>query len=150
MDTHIGCIYGDAITTERCITICKKLKDKGFASTNIVFGIGSYTYQYNTRDTFGFALKSTYAVVNGEEKKLFKDPITDNGIKKSQKGLVLVRNISNDDDISQLSYMDDMNKADYDLAKSKFGDLLEPLFIDGKLLREDSLCEIRNRLLDNE
>lgn len=53
LDPHIGAIYGDSITMERAIQICERLKAKGFASTNVVLGIGSFTYQYNTRDTFG-------------------------------------------------------------------------------------------------
>lgn len=86
----IGVIYGDSITLERCKAICHNLADQGFASTNMVFGIGSYTYQYVTRDTFGFAMKATYGVVNGEAREIFKDPITDGGIKKSAKGLLCV------------------------------------------------------------
>jgi nicotinamide phosphoribosyltransferase len=56
----------------------------------MVLGIGSYTYQMNTRDTFGFALKSTAGIVNGELREIFKDPITDDGTKKSAKGLIAV------------------------------------------------------------
>ena len=56
----------------------------------MVYGIVSYSYQYNTRDTFGFALKSTYALIDGNETLLFKDPKTDSGFKKSQKGMVVV------------------------------------------------------------
>jgi nicotinic acid phosphoribosyltransferase len=63
---------------------------KGFASTNVVLGIGSFTYQYNTRDTFGFAMKATYVEVNGEGREIFKDPITDDGTKKSATGLLHV------------------------------------------------------------
>ncbi len=59
LDSHIGAIYGDSITRERAIDICERLKAKGFASTNIVLGIGSYTYQYNTRDTFGLNEKAS-------------------------------------------------------------------------------------------
>lgn len=54
LDSHIGVIYGDSITLERANEICRRLEEKGFASTNVVLGIGSFTYQYNTRDTFGF------------------------------------------------------------------------------------------------
>jgi nicotinamide phosphoribosyltransferase len=53
LDSHIGAIYGDSITTDRANEICRRLEAKGFASTNVVLGIGSFTYQYNTRDTFG-------------------------------------------------------------------------------------------------
>jgi len=63
LDSHIGAIYGDSITIDRAEEICKRLEAKGFASTNIVLGVGSFTYQYNTRDTFGFAMKATYVEV---------------------------------------------------------------------------------------
>ena len=95
LDPHIGAIYGDSITTERAENICQRLHDKGFASTNVVLGIGSFTYQFNTRDTFGFAMKATSVVVNGERREIFKDPITDDGVKKSAKGLVKVEKIDN-------------------------------------------------------
>jgi len=87
---RVGLIYGDSITPDRAAQILKGLANKGFASGNIVFGIGSYTYQYNTRDTFGFAMKATWAQVNGKARELSKDPKTDNGTKRSAKGLLRV------------------------------------------------------------
>jgi nicotinamide phosphoribosyltransferase len=136
LDTHIGLIYGDAITLRRCKEICERLQQKGFASINCVYGIGSYTYQYNTRDTFGFALKSTLCVINGDEKQIFKDPKTDDGIKKSQKGRVCVfRN--NDEYI----FIDG-----YGLTSSVQTDQLTEVFRDGKLLVEQTFAEIRERL----
>lgn len=95
LDPHIGAIYGDSITTDRAAQICKRLHAKGFATTNVVLGIGSFTYQFNTRDTFGFAMKATSVVVNGERREIFKDPITDDGVKKSAKGLIRVNAINN-------------------------------------------------------
>jgi nicotinamide phosphoribosyltransferase len=86
LDPHIGAIYGDSITRERAVQICERLKEKGFASTNLVLGIGSNTYQFNTRDTFGFAMKTTYSEVNGQGREIYKDPVTDDGTKKSAKG----------------------------------------------------------------
>lgn len=146
LDSHIGAIYGDAITTERCIQICERLKAKGFASTNMVYGIGSFTYQYNTRDTFGFALKTTYAVVDGVERKLFKNPITDKeAIKKSQKGLVVVIKSQEEG----IHYIDDLNLNEYDdIVANLIGDriLLQEVFLDGKLLVDDNLSSIRTRL----
>jgi nicotinamide phosphoribosyltransferase len=99
LDPHIGAIYGDSITIDRADEICRRLEAKGFASTNVVLGIGSFTYQYNTRDTFGFAMKATYVEVNKpkfdgdfnpEGREIFKDPITDDGTKKSATGLLRV------------------------------------------------------------
>lgn len=45
LNERVGLIYGDSITLERANEICKRLEAKGFASTNIVFGIGSASYQ---------------------------------------------------------------------------------------------------------
>jgi nicotinamide phosphoribosyltransferase len=139
LDSHIGAIYGDSITIQRADEICKQLESKGFASTNIVFGIGSYTYQYNTRDTFGFAMKATYAVVNGEERLIYKDPKTDDGTKKSQRGLVVVYQNSDD----SISYTDNLTRTQLNSVRNN---LLQPLFEDGELLRNDTLANIRTRI----
>ena len=88
LDPHIGAIYGDSITRERCHLICQGLKEKGFASTNVVYGVGSYTYQYVTRDTLGIAMKATHGVIDGKPVDIYKDPKTDSGFKKSAKGSV--------------------------------------------------------------
>lgn len=90
LDSHIGAIYGDSITLDRCNSICERLKQKGFSSTNVVFGIGSFTYQHVTRDTLGWAMKATYAEINGVGRAITKDPITDDGTKKSHSGLLKV------------------------------------------------------------
>lgn len=90
LDPHVGLIYGDSITVKLADRILAEMERMGFASSNIVFGVGSYTYQYVTRDTFGFAMKATSAVINGERKAIFKDPVTAKGSKTSAKGLLSV------------------------------------------------------------
>jgi nicotinamide phosphoribosyltransferase len=85
LDSHIG----DSITRQRATEICQRLMDKGFAS-QVVFGIGSFTYQYNTRDTFGIAMKATYIEIGDEAREIFKKPITDDGTKISATGLLCV------------------------------------------------------------
>ncbi len=90
LDPHIGAIYGDSITFDMASRILSNLRQQGFASTNIVFGIGSYTYQYNTRDTLGWAMKATYCEINGEGRAITKDPVTDDGTKKSASGILKV------------------------------------------------------------
>lgn len=88
---RVGLIYGDSITVERADEILRRLYVKGFASSCVVFGIGSYTYQHNTRDTFGFAVKATAVQVEDELIELFKAPKTE-GVtnKKSAKGFLKV------------------------------------------------------------
>jgi len=136
LDEHVGLIYGDSITLERAQKILQRLKDKGFASTNIVFGVGSYTYQYNTRDTFGFAMKATYGEIDGEGREIFKDPATDDGIKKSAKGLLSVIGESG-------------NYALVDQVTRKHQDdhcQMKTVFLDGKMVNQDSLSVIRERI----
>jgi len=138
LNPAVGAIYGDAITIERCTDICERLKAKGFASTNVVYGIGSYTYQYQTRDSLGFAMKATSVTINGVETPIFKDPVTDDGTKKSAKGRVSVHKRDFD---GSLFFCDNDTHG-----VSKTPDLLKPLFENGKLLRETTLTEIRGRL----
>jgi nicotinamide phosphoribosyltransferase len=135
LDSHIGAIYGDAITIERCNDISENLKQKGFASTNVVYGIGSYTYQYNTRDTFGMAMKATFGIVDGEERNIWKDPVTDDGLKKSAKGRLMVdENYNLHEEVSE----EDERKG-----------LLKTVFLDGAIVNEISLNEIRNNLKES-
>jgi nicotinamide phosphoribosyltransferase len=134
LDSHVGLIYGDSITLERAHLILKGLKAKGFAANNVVFGVGSYTYQHNTRDTFGFAVKSTYGVVGGQGREIFKDPVTDSGIKKSAKGMLYVGKMS-----GEFQLFD--GRTEIDIAD----DCLRLVFRDGNLLIDDTIAAIRER-----
>lgn len=142
LDPHIGAIYGDSITLDRARQILQRLKDKGFASSNIVFGIGSFTYQYVTRDTFSFALKETNVIRNGVEIQVFKDPITDKKHeKKSLKGRVVVRRNKDSGELYVLDHLDKRSAAVYDYVN-----LLQPIFRDGQLLRNWTFEEVRSNL----
>lgn len=94
LNSKVGLLYGDSINLQNLQEIINRLKAKGFASTNVIFGIGSFTYQYNTRDTFGMAVKATFAQFMGKDGvydvELFKDPKTSDGEKKSAKGKLAV------------------------------------------------------------
>ena len=142
LDSHIGCLYGDAITLERAQEICERLEKKGFASSNVVLGSGSYTHNMNTRDTFGFALKTTYGVVNGKELLLYKDPITDDGTKKSQKGRVIVLRDENGD----LTYIDNLYKSEWEKRVNNGEDELRTVFKDGKVMNTQSFDMVRATL----
>jgi nicotinamide phosphoribosyltransferase len=137
LDPHIGAIYGDSITIERADEICKRLEAKGFASTNVVLGIGSFTYQFNTRDTFGFAMKATYCEINGQGQEIFKDPITDDGTKKSATGLLCVTR----DEYSGEYMLTD--RVDWTTAQS--GDL-KTIYRDGSFENTTTLSQIRENL----
>jgi nicotinamide phosphoribosyltransferase len=145
LDPHIGAIYGDSITLERQIEIYERLAAKGFASTNIVLGIGSYTYQMNTRDTLGFAAKGSWFEVQQHiadevfEKvgyNIFKDPVTDDGTKKSLKGMVAVFEDENGD-----HYV----KTECTHEEEETG-LLQVIYENGKFYNQVSLKEIRSKV----
>lgn len=157
LDPHVGAIYGDSITLDRADQICGRLRAKGFASTNIVFGVGSFTYQYNTRDTFGFAVKATYGEVEEEQeyyhangevdgvtlrtrgREIFKDPVTDDGTKKSAKGLLFV---GWDADKKTYYLKDQVTKEEFESSENQ----LQPIFKDGMILNICTLEEIRQRI----
>ncbi len=138
LDDHIGLIYGDSISLERANAILEQLEAKGFASGNVVFGIGSFTYQYVTRDSFGFAMKATSGVVNGERRDIFKDPKTDDGIKKSAKGLLRVE----EENGSYVLY-------DQQSEEQEKQGAFEIIFEDGNLIKDQSLADIRKKLDDD-
>ena len=132
LDPHIGAIYGDSITLDRQIEIYERLAAKGFASTNIVLGVGSFTYQFNTRDTFGFAAKGAWFEANGVEFDIYKDPITDDGTKKSLKGLIMVD--ENQEVHTQCTH------------EQEAQGILQTIYEDGKFYNEITLSEVRNKL----
>lgn len=141
LDSHIGAIYGDSITLERQVEIYKRLAAKGFASTNIVLGVGSFTYQFNTRDTFGHAAKGAwFEVLNDDGSKtsyaIYKDPITDDGTKKSLKGL---QSVWKDPD-GDYHVMSDCNWEMEEKGE------LQVIFEDGKFFNQTTLTEIRKRV----
>lgn len=133
LDGHVGLIYGDSITLWRQKEIYRILEDKGIAATNIVLGVGSYSYQYKSRDSLGFAVKTTAVKINGELVEVFKSPKTDRGIKKSLKGLLRVEKDSD----GKFFVKDRVSEEE-----ENGGELLT-VFEDGKIVREYTLSEIR-------
>lgn len=133
---RVGLIYGDSITYDRAQQIMQRLTDKGFASTNCVFGVGSYSLRYVTRDSLGSAVKVTYAQVNGKEYPVAKDPITDSGVKKSAKGYLDVE-LDVDGNFVLKEYE---SKSQYDITNSA------TTYIEAG---GTTLSEIRNRLWNN-
>lgn len=170
LDPHIGAIYGDSITPERQRQIYERLAAKGFASTNIVVGVGSFTYQYNTRDTLGFAAKGAWFEVeeqhDGEgienpdgrqytSKKsynIYKDPVTDDGTKKSLKGLLSVIEVNSRDNFTRAMTKDTQFPIKEYIVKTECTPeeenqgMLQVIYEDGKFYNQTTLHEVKARL----
>lgn len=136
LDQHVGLIYGDAITLERATQILEGWELNGFASSCGVFGIGSFSYQFVTRDSFGQAMKATHALVDGVDYEIYKAPKTDDGTKWSARGFIRVE-------------YEDGHYVPYDrqTREQEALGLLEDVFFNSQMRRHQTLGEVRDRLL---
>lgn len=153
LDSHVRAIYGDSITPTRANEIYKRLAEKGFAANNVALGAGSFSTQCAetpdgrllpfTRDSYGIAVKATWCQdKDGDERQLFKNPKTDTGkFKKSQKGLIYVSLDENGEIIARDGF------TTRDIPDNN---MLQPIFRDGKMVKEITLAEVRNRLHNND
>jgi len=82
---YIRVIQGDGVSYETLGVILAAMEAKGWAAGNLAFGSGGALLQKLNRDTQKCAFKCCEAVVNGQPRHVFKDPITDQG-KQSKKG----------------------------------------------------------------
>ena len=94
LDSHIGIIYGDGLTTNVIEKILQVLKSNGWASCNIVFGMGGGLLQKVNRDTQRNAMKCS-AVTWSDHRTtdVYKDPIgSDKKSKSGKQKLIYVNN----------------------------------------------------------
>ena len=157
LDPHVKAIYGDSITPYRCEQIYKRLEAKGFAINNVVLGVGSFsmmclenyndetnefTYSPYTRDTFGIAVKATYAEdTNGNPIMIYKQP-KGCSWKKSQKGCCIVTHDENG------NYFCEDGHTWKEACVAEINDFI-PMFINGTVLQpEETLKEIRERMYE--
>lgn len=146
LDPHVKSIYGDSITIQRCKQIYNILKDTGFACSNVVLGVGSFSFQCVeedgilkpfTRDTFSSCIKATYCEIDDVPYPIFKNP-KDSGFKKSQKGCCVVM-----ENNRELTYEDNFTWND---AMKHEKNLLKTVFKDGEIIKEYTLSDIRERM----
>jgi len=155
LDSHIGAIYGDSITLQRQVEIYSRLAQKGFAATNIVVGIGSYTYVYMTRDTAGYAAKGawfqtqevkeptgygTYPGLDIDSYNIYKDPVTDDGTKKSLKGMCAVFNDYEEPEGDTLIVKQECTEEE------EAQGLLQVIYEDGKFFNTQNFKQIRAKI----
>lgn len=133
----VGAIYGDSITLERADQILHKLvHEQQLSPYNAVFGIGSYTYQYVTRDTYGQAMKATAVRrANGEICGIFKCPVTDDGGKTSCKGIPVVFDTSGNYTLHPYGSPEELDNCSF-----------RKVYSNGELLIDEDFETIRKRV----
>jgi len=151
-------IWGDGINISNIRIMLEILKQRGYSSENIAFGMGGALMQgnettSNNRDTYGFAIKcSSIQVANPiitqddpdnkwnqsiiEDRDVFKDPITAKS-KKSKKGKVTTYY-----DIKTNEYFVDNVGKDFEYAT----DILQTVFENGEIVKDISFDEIRGNI----
>lgn len=139
---NAGAIYGDSITVERAEEIMRRtVRDLGLSPFNLVLGIGSFTYEYVTRDTYGFAMKATAVRRNGQVIDIFKKPVTDTGEKNSLCGIPAVWRTEDSTDERPSFFA-----TDHCAPEILDSCALLKVFSDGRLLVDHNFEDIRRRV----
>jgi nicotinamide phosphoribosyltransferase len=136
LNPKVRLIQGDGININTMEKILKKVADNGWSSDNISFGSGGGLLMNVNRDTQKFAFKCSEAIVDGNSRNVFKDPVTDKGKKSKTGRLVLSRRLWDNGNIEWKTKTD---------ADRKGGGFLETVYRNGELLIDHKLDDVRKR-----
>lgn len=123
-------IQGDGVDYFEIRNILAKMEVAGWSADNVAFGMGGGLLQKVNRDTQAFAFKASSIIVNGFQRDVFKQPITDSG-KASKKGY------------QSLIIKDGMYKTIN--KRDMVDDILLEVYLNGKITWEYTLDGIRER-----
>jgi nicotinamide phosphoribosyltransferase len=129
LDECVRIIQGDGVDKDSIKMILQNLQEHGFSAENIAFGMGGALLQQPNRDTLSFAMKASAICIDGMWRDVYKDPITDKS-KGSKKGRLAVI-----EDFKTIR-LEDLGQRE---------NLLQPIFRNGLLLKEDTFEAIRQR-----
>ena len=129
---YIRVIQGDGVSYDSIGNILEALSGAGWSTASLTFGSGGALLQRIDRDTQKCAYKCSFAVVDGKETEVFKDPVTDPG-KRSKKGKLLLVN-----DGETWTTVREEERGDRE-------DQLVTVFHNGDMVKEWSWQEIRTK-----
>lgn len=132
LPAYVRVLQGDGIEFDSIHDILFFAEQRGISAENFVFGMGGALLQNVTRDDFKFAQKASAICVNGVWKDIFKDPITDS-TKTSKKGRLTT--VQTYDGLIITKRIDEVLPTDIDL--------MEDVFVNGVLYRDQTFDEIR-------
>jgi len=129
---NVKVLWGDGINEDTVAVPFQIALDMHISADSIMTGSGGGLMQVDiNRDTNKFAFKASNIRVNGKDLAIAKDPITDPG-KKSKKGRLVLR-------------QDGHNWFTLE-SNHDANDCLETVYLDGKLVKDESFEEIKKRI----
>jgi nicotinamide phosphoribosyltransferase len=135
---NVRLIQGDGVNEHTIRTILGGFQAYGWSADNIAFGMGGALLQQLDRDTQKFAMKCSSITVNGEERDVVKDPITDPG-KKSKAGRVMLWTNSGGEFASSVG----MPLGWTDKGIGGWIPALKIVYQDGELIKDYNFDEVR-------
>ena len=123
LNPKVRVIQGDGMDYNSIEATLSSMAVQGWSADNVTFGMGGGLLQRVNRDTQKFAFKCSSAVVNGEQRDVFKDPATDKG-KVSKKGRLGL-------------------SAEMKTVHENANEVLETVFRDGRIVKRYTLDEVR-------
>ncbi len=120
-------IQGDGVDGEAIGQILALLAEDGFSAENIAFGMGGALLQKPNRDTLSFAMKASAIMIEEAWHDVYKDPVGDSR-KRSKRGRLALTEALETVRVEELDGRTD---------------LLQPVYRNGKLLKELSFDEVR-------
>lgn len=134
LDPHIRVIQGDGINLESLNTILTAMETNLWSADNVAFGMGGALLQDMNRDTQQFAFKCSSITIDGEERDVYKEPVTDPG-KNSKRGrLKLVKHEGAHGGVLTTVGKGDPRK-----------DILQEVFVNGEARSIQSFAQVRER-----
>lgn len=127
---YIRLIQGDGINIEMLETILGAMKAFNWSADNCAFGSGGALLQKMHRDTQKCAYKCSFATVDGQNRDVYKEPVTDKA-KKSKKGRLTLEKQGD----KWVTMQEGSGKAE--------NDQLVTVYENGELLVDYSLDQVR-------
>lgn len=138
LNPAVGVLWGDGIDTMGIEDLLEDIRDSGYASSNIVFGMGGHLLQNHNRDTQRFAFKCSAQQRDNLWRAVYKEPLDTS--KASKKGMLSLRKAG---DI----YYTEQRLTFEDIPTEE--DHLKPVFYNGKLIREYTYEDIILNIQEN-
>jgi nicotinamide phosphoribosyltransferase len=139
LPSQVRVIQGDGIDYDSIRQIYEALTSNGISAENLVLGMGGALLQKVNRDTQKFALKCSYAEVNGRKVAVQKSPVEMN-----EQGEIISSFKTSKSGRLKLTFENDHYKT---VSEQEIGvDMLETVFENGSIIREQTFEEIREKV----